>query len=146
MTKPKFYKISHRTESFPPEEVSNSIQASLVYVHGSTKPKGKSLASQGDNFIAAEVGDYFYLTYGNSGIVLLGQFSGPANVFSTKGKGWLDRPYRIIRMAIPNKGYQGPKKWWAPSDNSTFIEVPQPELQEFEEHILKPFFSISLSD
>ena len=143
---PTFYKLSHGAEFFPPTEVSTAIQSSLVYVHVSTPAKGRSSTSQAHDFINASTGDYFYLTHGNQGIVLLGQFTGPVNVFSTKGNGWLDRPYRLIRMSQSNVGYTGPKKWWTPNDNSTFIRVPDDELNEFEEHILSPFFSIKLSD
>ena len=144
--KARFYKLSHGPQFFPPTEVSTAIQASLVYVHTSTPAKGRSNVTQGDEFVNAKIGDYFYLTLGNQGIVLLGQFTGPANVFSAKGNGWLDRPYRIIRMAKPNTGYSGPKKWWAANDNSTFIQVPKTELGIFEEHVLTPFFDIRLSD
>ena len=86
MNKPQFYKLSHGTDFFPPTEISLSIQTNLVYVHFSTPAKGRSSNSQGDDFINAEIGDYFYLTYGNRGIMLLGQFTGPANIFPLKDK------------------------------------------------------------
>ena len=143
---PTFFKLSHGAQFFPPSEVSTSIQAQLVYVHTSTPAKGRSNVTQAQDFITAKIGDYFYLTFGNQGVVLLGQFTGPANVFSTKGNGWLDRPYRLIRIARPNIGYSGPRKWWAPSDNSTFIRIPDADIFEFEEHILTPFFDIKLAD
>ena len=118
----------------------------MVYVHSKTKAKGRSSKPQGEQFISANIGDYFYLTHGNKGIYLLGQFTGPANIFSTMGKGWVDRPYRLIRLAKPNNGYNGPKKRWAPSDNSTFIPVKKPDFRMFEENILQPYFGISLAD
>ncbi|GGA66934.1 hypothetical protein GCM10011369_05700 [Neiella marina] len=143
---PRFWKLSQGREFFSFEEISDSIEKGLVYVHADTRAKGKSSVSQGEHFIEAEIGDYFYLTHGNRGVYLLGQFTGPANIFSSKGSGWVDRPFRVIRHAMANGGYGGPQKWWAPNDRSTFTSVPESELPEFEEFILEPFFGICLAD
>ena len=143
---PNFWKLSHGTNHFSKEEISQSIENRLVYVHRDTRSKGRSYNTQGEDFVGAPVGDYFYMTYGNQGIYLLGQFSGPTNLFSTKGHGWLDRPYRIIRMAIPNTGYQGDKKWWTPNDNSTFTRVPERDITVFEGLILQRFFGLTLAN
>lgn len=144
--KPNFWKLSQSPDYFSFESLSSSIESKLVYVHSKTKAKGGSSETQGDKFISANIGDYFYLTHGNTGIYLLGQFTGPANVFSSMGKGWVDRPYQIIRIAKPNSGYKGAKKWWAPNENSTFTSVKESELAMFEEHILQPYFNITLAD
>lgn len=144
--RPKFWKLSQSPDYFSFEESSASIEARLVYVHSKTKAKGISSETQGQQFISANIGDYFYLTHGNTGIYLLGQLTGPANVFSSMGKGWVDRPYRIIRIAKPNSSYKGTKKWWAPNENSTFTSVKESDLGMFEEHILQPYFNISLEE
>lgn len=141
-----FWKLSQGTEYFSRSDISSSIEQRLVYVHLDTPAKGQSVVTQAENFIQAEIGDYFYLTHGNRGICLLGQFTGPVNVFSSKGDGWADRPFRIIRLANSNIGYEGPNKWWAPNHRSTFVQVPETEVEEFEQHILEPFFDISLVD
>lgn len=143
---PTFWKLSQGTEYFSLIDISSSIEHKLVYVHINTAAKGQSLTTQGENFINADVGDYFYLTHGNNGICLLGQFTGPVNFFSSKGDGWADRPFRLIRLAISNVGYEGPNKWWSPNHRSTFIQVPEDEIAEFEEHILEPFFGINLEE
>lgn len=142
----KFWKLSQGTDYFNFSDIQKSIEDRLVYVHKDTKAKGKSNKSQGDNFINAEIGDYFYLTYGNNGIYALGQLTGPVNYLSSKGKGWADRPFRLISRAIIDSYYAGEQKWWAPNDNSTFIEVPNDETSQFEEEILKPFFNIELKN
>jgi len=142
----KFWKLSQSPDYFDFQELSSSIENKLVYVHAKTPAKGGSSKTQGDQFIAAEVGDYFYLTHGNKGIYLLGQFTGPANILSSKGKGWTDRPYRVIRTAKPNSGYKGDKKWWSPNENSTFTSVKNSDLIMFENNILIPFFNIKLTD
>lgn len=141
----KFWKVSHGAAIFSYEQVLNAMHDQLVYVHKDTKAKAKASRSQGENFITAPIGDYFYLTYGNTGIFVLGQFSGPVNIFNKMGDGWLDRPYRFIRSAISRDAYTGPRKWWAPSDDSTFIPVPDKELPLFEQHILQPYFGITLA-
>ena len=75
---PNFWKLSQGTDFFSFEEISDSIENKLVYVHAHTAAKGRSSETQGDQFIEAEIGDYFYLTHGNRGVYLLGQFTGPA--------------------------------------------------------------------
>ena len=143
---PVFWKLSQGTEYFSFNDILQSIEDRLVYVHKDTLPKGQSIETQGHNFINAKTGDYFYLTHGNSGIYVLGQFVGPANFFSSWGEGWSDRPFRVIARAKKQDCYTGIQKWWAPNDNSTFITVPEKELHLFEEEILIPFFHIKLKD
>lgn len=143
---PKFWKLSQGTDFFEFEEISDSIEKGLVYVHAKTPAKGRSSEAQGQQFVAADIGDYFYLTHGNNGVYILGQFTGPANIFSSKGHGWVDRPFRVIRHSKPNVGYSGPDKWWAPNHRSTFTPVLSDELAEFEHHILNVFFGITLAE
>ncbi|ABA59193.1 hypothetical protein Noc_2742 [Nitrosococcus oceani ATCC 19707] len=143
--KPKFWKLSQGTAEFGVNQIIESIDQRLVYVHKDTKAKATSNKSQAQQFIDAKIGDYFYLTHGNAGIYELGQFTGPANIFSSRCEGWLDRPFRFISASISKEKYMGQKKWWAPSDNSTFTPVPDNELALFEKEILTPFFSIDLS-
>jgi len=143
---PKFWKLSQGTEYFKYEDISDSIDKGLVYVHTNTPAKGRSFEAQGKQFVTADIGDYFYLTHGNAGVYILGQFTGPANIFSAKGSGWVDRPFRVIRYSKSNVGYDGPDKWWAPNHRSTFVPVPNDELAEFESYILDSFFGITLKD
>jgi hypothetical protein len=145
MMRPKFWKVSHGASIFSYEAVLDALNDHLVYVHKDTRAKATSQRTQAEDFIEAPIGDYFYLTHGNQGIYVLGQFSGAANVFSTMGDGWLDRPYRHIKSAISRDGYGGSHKWWAPNDNSTFTPVPDDELPLFEKHILRPYFGITLA-
>lgn len=143
--KPKFWKLSQGFTDFSFSELLTSIEQRLVYVHKDTAAKGQSEVTQGENFVSAAIGDYFYLTHGNAGgIYLLGQFTGPANYFSSYGDGWIDRPFRIISRAIKQDSYSGQNKWWTPNHNSTFVQVPESELGLFEELILQPYFDISL--
>src|SRR5262249_23598944 len=87
--KPRFCKLSQGDWSdFTDRDILDSIKERLVYVHGDTKALGTSSTTQGEEFLNAPIGDYFYLTRGNRGIYLLGQFSGPPNFFSPLGKGW----------------------------------------------------------
>jgi hypothetical protein len=142
---PRFWKLSQGGDDFTGQDVLLSIEQRLVYVHGKTRAKGGAAVSQGEDFINASIGDYFYLTHGNNGIYIIGQFSGPPNFLSSYGDGWVDRPFRFIRAATEVKPYSGPDKWWAPNNNSTFIRVPDDELQLFEDSILWPHFGIQLA-
>jgi 5-methylcytosine-specific restriction protein B len=145
--KPRFWKLSQGDSSdFSSQDILDSIEQRLVYVHGNTKALGTSSTTQGEEFVNSPIGDYFYLTHGNKGIYLLGQFSGPPNIFSALGRGWVDRPFRYILGAVEIKPYTGPDKWWAPNHNSTFWAVPEEELGLFEETILVPHFGTRLSE
>ena len=144
-TKPVFWKLS-QGKDFNLAEVLDSIRDGLVYVHRDTRAKGISKKSQAQAFLDAAIGDYFYLTHGNNFVCLLGQFTGPTNFISTKGSGWLDKPFRHIRSSRIKDSYKGPKKWWAPNENSTFVAIPDDEREMFEELILVPYFDLTLSD
>jgi hypothetical protein len=143
---PTFWKLSQGPDYFSYQEILKSIESRLVYVHQETPAKGTSSKTQGQCFIEAKIGDYFYFTYGNYGIYLIGQFISPANIFSDKGDGWIDRPYRLIFHSKSNNYFKGDQKWWTPNDNSTFTLVPEHELTLFENLILKPFFDINLKN
>jgi 5-methylcytosine-specific restriction protein B len=140
-----FWKVSHGTDYFNADEIADAIERRLVYVHMDTNPRGRSKRSQADDFIECPNGDYFYLTRGNQGILLLGQFVGPANVFSSKRDGWLDRPFRLIRTSFSSERYDGPRKQWTPNDNSTFTPVPTEEISMFQELILGPYFQLDMT-
>ncbi|MSU77879.1 MAG: hypothetical protein EXS16_07265 [Gemmataceae bacterium] len=142
---PRFWKLSQGGD-FTAQDTLLSIEQGLVYVHGRTGAKGSSTTSQGEDFINAKIGDYFYLTHGNKGIYILGQFSGPPNLFCEYGDGWVDRTFRLILAATEVKPYHGPDKWWAPNNNSTFTRIPDEELSMFEEHILFPHFGVRFSE
>lgn len=146
--KPKFWKLSQGFEYFTFQELLKSIEDRLVYVGKDTGAKGNNITTQGEDFVKkAEIGDYFYLTHGNSGgIYLLGQITGPANFFSAYPNGWVDRPFRIICHAKNQEIYKGTEKWWTPNHRSTFVQIPEEELNAFEQLILEPYFGITLKD
>lgn len=143
---PVFWKLSHGYDEFGFPDLLKSIEDSLVYVHKNTGRKGQSVTTQGEDFVQASIGDYFYLTHGNHGVYLLGQFTGPANVFSAWGNGWLDRPYRVIARSTTHAPYQEQEKWWSPNHPSTFVQIPDDEIKLFEALILIPYFDIKLKD
>jgi len=142
---PKFWKLSQGFDFFTFDEFLKSIEDRLVYVNKDTGAKGMSPSTQGEDFVRAEIGDYFYLTHGNmGGVYLLGQLTGPANFLSIYPDGWVDRPFRIIARAKSQEIYKGQEKWWTPNHRSTFVQVPETELGLFQDLILEPYFSISL--
>ena len=143
---PTFWKLSQGSDIFDNSKITKSIKDRLVFVYKYTGAKGTSSTTQGDDFINAKIGDYFYLTNGNKGIFVLGQFISPANYFSEYKKGWIDRQFRLIKHSKKKEPYKGKQKWWTPNDNSTFIKVPRNEHILFEELILKPYFDMSLED
>ena len=141
----RFWKLSHGAAEFPFEEFLTLLERRVVCVHKDTRAKATSASTQGEDFVNAASGDYFYLTHGNQGIYLLGQFVGPANILSSRGDGWVERDYRVIRSAKLQSAFTGEHKWWTPNDNSTFIQVPQTEFALFEQLVLKPYFGIELA-
>ena len=101
---------------------------------------------QGENFMSSiRKDDYFFLCYGSE-IQLLGQFtSGDTTLNPEMMDGWYERPYRIIAKPSINTTYTGQKKWWTPNENSTCIKVSDEDKPLFEELILRPYFSMTLS-
>lgn len=144
--KPTFWKLSQGTSSgFTFEDMISSIDERLVYVHRETPAKGISSTTQAENFVNAAIGDYFYLTHGNNGVYLLGQFTGPVNYFTKfEDEDWMERPFKLIKKALHIHSYEGESKWWTPNNNSTFIKVPEDEEKLFEKLILQPYFEFSL--
>jgi len=71
----------------------------------------------------AQVRDYFYLCHGNEqpSIILLGQFTGPANLLSGRRGGWANRPFGWIKTSINPKPFGGGPKRRAPNHNSTIV-------------------------
>jgi hypothetical protein len=143
--KPNFWKLS-QGKDFCYADIIESIARGLVYVHKDTSAKGGAGTTQAHDFINAPIGDYFYLTHGNQGMFLIGQFSGSANLFSKYREGWLERPYKFIAPAISNQSYSGQNKWWSPQHNSTFTKIKDDEIGLFEQEILIPHFEIKLAD
>lgn len=141
---PNFWKLSQGPGEFGYGEILESIASGLVYVHKDSGAKGGSSRTQAQDFIDAPIGDYFYLTHGNEGMFCIGQFVGPANLFSKYGDGWLERSFKFVFPAVKSDYYLGAHKWWAPNDHSTFTPVPEHELKQFEKEILEPFFSVKL--
>ncbi len=143
--RPIFWKLSQGTSvDFTFEDMISSIDEKLVYVHRQTGAKGTSSTTQAEDFVNAAIGDYFYLTHGNNGIYLLGQFTGPVNYFTKFEDDWMERPFRLIRKSLKIFPYKGQRKWWTPTEPSTFIRIPEDEEELFEELILKPYFDLSL--
>lgn len=161
MDYPVFWKLSMgpgNGSDFPDlMEVLDWIRQGLVLVHKDTPAMGQSRNRQGDDFInIAQIGHYFYLCHGNEVpcVILLGQFTGPADVITPrvlaqqKGEGWAARSFRWIKTAIKTKKYIGEKKWWTPDARSTFVRIgpDQDELDLFESQVLIPFFDLRLSN
>ena len=133
------WKLSHGLSDFPLEERKAYLQDGLGIMHSDTA-KG-----QGQEFQEIPVGSLFYLCHGNESLPLVGQFISPSAP-SSKGEGWLQRRYRVLKKSLKNGGYQGNKKGWTPNYNSTFKQVPTKDLPEFESALLKPFFGASLTE
>ena len=122
-----------------------------VVVWQPTGRKGVSRLTQGEWFVEEAKDDaYFYLCHGNEepGIMLLGQFTGPAEPVSSPEwrNDWVGRPYRTVKEAIITKKFDGENKWWTPIHNSTFVKVPEHDLEKFEAVILRPYFNLTLAD
>lgn len=142
---PTFWKLSLGKDYFFLSDVLQCINKGLVALHQKSPGMTGRKTSQAQDFAQAADGDYFYLTHGNEGIYMLGQFTGPVNLFHLSKKEWIERPFRAIAFS-DGEYYDGEAKWWTPNFNSTFIKVPEEEHKLFEEFILKPYFHLKLKD
>ena len=141
---PNFWKISHGKDCITDAETAAFEKRRVIVVHKDTAARGKSKVSQGEDFMATmKKGDFFYLCRGNS-IRLLGRIdSDEVEENPEKQDGWCERSYTVIAESRDTSPYTGDKKWWTPNDNSTCIAVPDGEMQQFENYILKPYFDIT---
>jgi hypothetical protein len=130
----RIWKLSHGT--FTPTQRTTLAEKRLVSLHGETG------ANQVHNFNAAPNGALFYLTYGNA-VQALCKLTGPATEIE---KGWLSRPYKLLKQSKHAQPYLLSKKKWTPQGNSTFFLIPPGALDEFEETLLKPYFDLSLGE
>lgn len=143
----KFYKLSHGKEFFAQEEIQGCIDANIAVVHKDTRAKAKTAISQYEIFEKAKIGDLFYCCWGNNQFLLIGQFLDTEirdYSLTTKPDGWKERSYRIIREVQLEESYRGAKKWWAPNDPSTFIQVPEEDYNQLNQIILRPYFQAEL--
>lgn len=132
------WKLSHGSHTFSEEEREYSFSAHLAVLHE------KTAMGQANHFMDAPDGTIFYLCHGNA-VQLLGRLSGPASPCEGEPE-WIQRPYEVLKKASFSTPYVVSSKKWTPRGNSTFWKVPQNELPEFEETLLKPYFDISLED
>ena len=140
---PRIWKLSHGTTAVSSEDHAEFLRTSTVSVHKATPPKGQSSVSQGAAFTDSDrEGDIFYLCRGNQKIELIGIFVRGVTI---RDDDWATREFVILAKSIKQEPCSL-GNWWAPDNNSTFIEVPDSSKSEFERHILRPFFGIDLKE
>ena len=139
----KIWKLAH---SHLGDNYQIAIDDNIACLGKDTRAKAQNKKSQAENFQEAEKGDYFFLLKNSNEIELIGQFI-DNDIFDTDylKNDYFGRKYKKMYEAKERKiSFSG--KWWAPSDNSTFIEVPEKDYLQFEEKILVPNFGITLKD
>lgn len=142
----KIFKLS-QGKDFSEEEHKLLLTKNLVSVHKNTSSKGTSTIAQGEAYIQANIGDYFYLCKGNYYFELIGRFiseARPSEIEMFSDQNWYVREFETVAKAINKKSYKGEKKWWTPNDNSTFIEIPNTELNVANDKIFNHFFSTEI--
>lgn len=142
----KLFKLS-QGKDFALEKHKLLVEKGLVSVHKDTPAMASSSITQGESFINAKIGDYFYLCKGNDFFELIGQFTGEARPSEKElfdDLNWYVRSFKTIAKFTKKGKYSGQKKWWTPNNNSTFIEISKKELNLANNIIFNPFFSLSV--
>ncbi|NVK63789.1 MAG: hypothetical protein HWE22_04345 [Flavobacteriales bacterium] len=143
----KIFKISHGTEFFQTaEEIQYCIDQNIVVVHEATRSKGKPATTQYENFQKAKAGDLFYLCWGNSRFLLIGQFADDKieDYKYTTDTGWKKRKYRFLYDAVSDQSFAGSSKWWTPNNPSTCIQIPKNEYELANDLIFRHYFMVEL--
>lgn len=141
------YKLSHGTVFFDHETIQYCITNNLVVVHEETGSKGRQSFSQYELFESAKIGDVFYLTYGNTGVLLIGQFIDESISdfdYRQNPDGWKQRKYKLLFYSPEIKVYKGTKSWWSPNDPSTFVQINQKDFNEANKNLFIPHFRVEL--
>lgn len=133
------WKLSHgNPPNFSDAERQQYLDGQWAVMHRDT---GKD---QGKKFAEAPVGTLFFLCHGNSP-QRIGQFTSEA-MPCAKGDGWLQRSYRVLKLAVRTDRYTVNSKYWSPQGNTTFWQVGADDLPEFESTLLKPYFGTDLAE
>ncbi len=133
------WKLSHgNPPNFTDAERQQYLDGQWAVMHRDT---GKD---QGKKFAEVPVGALFFLCHGNSP-QRIGQFTSKA-MPCAKGDGWLQRSYRVLKIAERSDRYTSNSKYWSPQGNSTFWQVGAHDLPEFEATLLKPYFGSDLAE
>ncbi len=144
------YKLSYGKDFFTFDEVQNCITNELAVMHEQTGAKGRSSFTQYETFKGAKKGDVFYGTWGNDRLVLVGQFMDdgifPYEAVDMDKKHWKARQCKILYKPIIDSNYKGNRYWWAPSNNSTFIQIYPTDFEEANKGLFTPFFKVSLDN
>lgn len=143
----KVYKLSHGADYFDVEKTQYCITNNLAVVHVDTNAKGRQNFSQFDLFKSAKVGDIFYVTHGNTGVLLIGQFVD--NVVSNfnynpNETGWRQRNYKLLHRSSEVSSYSGSRAWWSPNDPSTFTEIHLKDFSKANRELFIPHFKVEL--
>ena len=144
---PRIWKFSHGTDRTTPNlkgRRGHLLKDHILTMHRNTRSPGRSGRSQGEVFRTdMEPPDLFYLCHGND-VQLLGRVT--SDLLNPRAE-WPERHYDVIKRCPPSTGsYDGPKKWWSPSGNTTCWKILPGELPEFEQRILLPFFGLNLDE
>lgn len=145
----KIWKISLGKQYIDDNSFNELKSKNLVSVHPNTPAKGQSNLTQGKLFTNANKGDLFYVCRSNESIEFIGMFIDNRPIYSIieNHNDWTDREFILIENAIKPLDYDKSfDKWWAPKNNSTFIEIPKNEYPLFEKEILQPVFAKRLKE
>lgn len=134
------WKISHDEKNLY-EHHSWLNNKKYLTIHKSTKK------SQPEKFIKElKNGHYVYLKYNQKPkklVQIVGdELTEDSN--SPLGEKWLLRKYKVIDDSKLEKAYKGIRRRWSPDYNNTLGQVKTEDLSLFEDHILKPYFNLSL--
>lgn len=137
-----FWKVSMEPKDFSTEEFAYLAEKNIVLVDATNSYNQLKL----DNI---KIGDYFYLIHGNKsgqGIQLFGMITSlpqPSNF--KKWNGWKQLSYVKIKDCIrKNKSYNAQKAWTPYYPDCPIFDVPKEDEQDFENHILSPYFDMKL--
>lgn len=143
----RIIKISHGENFFTSSEYEQILKNNLACVHQDTPSKGRSVTTQFNLFINADVGDILYICNSNKKIDIIGVFMDNRPLFfneNHKENNWVSREFLVLFKAKnPEKFDKENNKWWMPRNNSTCIEIPEVEFNLFENEILNPVFEQS---
>lgn len=149
------YKISHgifkKDNRFNNTGIASLLeQNNWICLHSNT---GRS---QGNHFATKlKKGDYVYICYGGDDVYTIGKIISNSQPLDTesdeliKGDGeWIYREIEPLFYPINNsvRELKGDTRFFMPSGNSTFYEVPKAELDFINKSIFQPKYNVNIID
>ena len=150
----KLYKLSHGVFTKNTRNRDNDVIN--IFEKNKWITIGKNTgANQANNFRKAQIGDFVYICYGGSTMYCIAKILSNNKPLDKRYEQLIDGGYEWIYREIEPLFYakdsninnlKDDRRWFMPSGNTTFFEVPKDQLEYLNEKLLVPTCNVMIID